>query len=117
MDNLGVLIAVTAVAALAGLAIWVARYQLGLRRASDAMLDAEDALDRGEIERARALMAPLLSRFPKLAVVQEVAADVLYAGGDPLSAASLQIFTRRFSRWRMMVSGMHVSVTRFMPRS
>lgn len=89
MDNLGVLIAVTAVTALTGLAIWVTRYQLGLRRASDAMVDAEDALDRGEIERARALMAPVLSRFPKLAVVQEVAADVLYAGGDPLSAASL----------------------------
>lgn len=89
MDNLGVLIAVTAAAALTGLAVWFVRYQLGLRGASDAMLDAEDALDRGEIERARVLMAPLLSRFPKLAVVQEVAADVLYAGGDPLSAASL----------------------------
>lgn len=89
MDNLGVLIAVTAGALLTGLALWVARYQLGLRRASGAMLDAEDALDRGEIERARALMAPVLSRYPRLAVVQEVAADVLYAGGDPLSAASL----------------------------
>jgi len=53
------------------------------------MLAAEEALDGGEVERARELMAPLLARFPRLAVVQEVAADVLYAGGDPLSAASL----------------------------
>lgn len=89
MDNLPVLIAVTAAAVvLAGLA-WFGRYQLGLRRVTDELVDAEEALDRGEVERARELVAPLLSRFPKLAVVQEVAADILYAGGDPLSAASL----------------------------
>ena len=38
----------------------------------------------------------------------------------PVAGAAVmadQIFRRRFSRWRMMVSGMHVSVTRFMPRS
>lgn len=87
MDNLGVLIAVTAFALAAVVAL--VRYQLGLRRVSDAMLEAEDALDRGAVERARTLVAPLLSRFPKLPVVQEVAADVLYAAGDPLSAASL----------------------------
>ena len=69
--------------------IWFARYQLRLRDVTEAMLDAEEALDAGDVERARALMAPLLARYPGLAVVQEVAADVLYAGGDPLSAASL----------------------------
>jgi len=56
---------------------------------TEAMLDAEEALDAGDVERARALMSPLLARYPGLALVQEVAGDVLYAGGDPLSAASL----------------------------
>lgn len=89
MDNLPVLIAVTAgLLVLAGLGLFI-RYQLGLRRVTDALVEAEEALDRGEQERARTLVAPLLSRYPQLAVVQEVAADVLYAGGDPLSAASL----------------------------
>lgn len=89
MDNLPVLIAViTGLAVLAALG-WFVRYQLGLRRVTDALVEAEEALDAGEVERARELVAPLLSRFPKVPVVQEVAADVLYAGGDPLSAASL----------------------------
>lgn len=87
MENLGVLIAFIALGC--AVLIWFIRYQLGLRRVSEAMVEAEEALDRGEVERARELMAPLLGRFPKLAVVQEVAADVLYNGGDPLSAASL----------------------------
>ncbi len=89
MDNLGVLIAFTGLVCAALIVTWFTLYQRGLRRVSEAMLDAEDALDRGEVERARSLVAPLLTRFPRLAVVQEVAADVLYAGGDPLSAASL----------------------------
>src|SRR5207245_1920829 len=51
--------------------------------------DAGEALDKGEVERARELTAPLLARYPTVPVVQDVAADVLYATGDPLSAASL----------------------------
>src|SRR5438874_13155016 len=70
-------------------AVWLIRYQIGLRRVTDALVEAEEALDGGETSRARELVSPLLTRFPKLAVVQEVAADVLYASGDPLSAASL----------------------------
>jgi predicted Zn-dependent protease len=89
VENLGVPIAFVAVAGLFALALWFARYQLRLRDVTAAMLDAEEALDAGHVERARELMAPLLTRFPKLPVVQEVSADVLYAGGDPLSAASL----------------------------
>ncbi len=89
MENVGVLVASTALVCAVVIVIGFARYQLGLRRVSDTMVEVEEALDRGEVERARELMAPLLTRFPKLPVVQEVAADVLYAGGDPLSAASL----------------------------
>lgn len=89
MDNPPVLIAViAAVLLLAGLG-WFGRYQLRLRGVTDALVEAEEALDAGDVERARDLVAPLLSRYPTLAVVQEVAADILYAGGDPLSAASL----------------------------
>jgi tetratricopeptide (TPR) repeat protein len=87
VENLGVLIAVITVAT--ALVVAFARYQLGLRVVSETMVEAEEALDRGDVERARTLLAPILTRFPKLAVVQEVAADVLYQGGDPLSAASL----------------------------
>lgn len=64
-------------------------YQLRLRRFSATLVAVEEALDAGDLQRARDLMAPLLSRFHKFPLVQEVAADVLYAAGDPLSAASL----------------------------
>jgi hypothetical protein len=64
-------------------------YQIRLRRFSATLVAAEEALDAGELQRARELMAPLLARFHKFPLVQEVAADVLYAAGDPLSAASL----------------------------
>jgi tetratricopeptide (TPR) repeat protein len=64
-------------------------YQLQLRRFSATLLAVEDALDAGDLQQARSLMAPLLARFHTFPLVQEVAADVLYAAGDPLSAASL----------------------------
>lgn len=70
------------------LAAFVA-YQLRLRRFSATLLAAEEALDAGDLRRARELMAPLLARFHAFPLVQEVAADVLYAAGDPLSAAAL----------------------------
>ena len=83
------LTAALATAALASFAIAFAAQRFWRSRFSAALVAAEDALDRGDQQRARELMAPLLARFPRLAVVQEVAADVLYATGDPLSAASL----------------------------
>jgi hypothetical protein len=89
VDNLLVPLAVIAAGCAAVIVGWFVRYQLRLGDVTETMLDAEEALDAGEVERARALMAPLLARYPGLALVQEVAADVLYAGGDPLSAASL----------------------------
>jgi tetratricopeptide (TPR) repeat protein len=89
VDNLGVLLpSAVAVFAIA-FVVWFVRYQLRLRAVTEALIDAEEALDRGEVERARELTAPLLARYPGVPVVQDVAADVLYATGDPLSAASL----------------------------
>ena len=89
MENFVVPIAVTFAVLLAVAAAWVVRTQRGLRRVTESLVDAEEALDRGELARARDLVSPLLARFPTLPVVQEVAADTLYASGDPLSAASL----------------------------
>ena len=84
--------AAAAVLALAGLAAFVAgsvAYRQRLRRFSATLLAVEEALDADDVRGARDLMAPLLARFHTFPLVQEVAADVLYAAGDPLSAASL----------------------------
>jgi tetratricopeptide (TPR) repeat protein len=84
------LVAALAIAGLATLfVVWLIRYQLRLRAVTETLIEAEEALDKGEVERARELTAPLLARYPTVPVVQDVAADVLYATGDPLSAASL----------------------------
>jgi hypothetical protein len=50
---------------------------------------ARRALDAGDLQRARGLVAPLLERFGTVTLVRKVAAEVLYASGDPLSAAAL----------------------------
>ena len=50
---------------------------------------AERALDAGQLARARSLVGPLLERYPQLTFVRKIAAEVLYASGDPLSAADL----------------------------
>ena len=54
-----------------------------------AVWRARRALDRGELEEARALVAPLLGGFGTVTFVRKVAAEILYASGDPLSAAAL----------------------------
>ena len=89
MDNPGVLIVVIAALLALALIAYFALAQMRLRRVSETLIDAEEALDRGEVERAREMVAPILARYPQLPIVQDVAADVLYANGDPLSAASL----------------------------
>ena len=89
VENPGVLIAFIAALLALALLAWFARNQVRYGRVSETLIDAEEALDRGEVEKARELVAPLLTRYPQLPIVQDVAADVLYANGDPLSAASL----------------------------
>lgn len=49
---------------------------------------AESALDALDLERARAVLAPMLDRYAHLPVVQRAAGRALYALGDPLAAAS-----------------------------
>jgi len=71
--------------ALAALAVYLYRH----RRFIERLDQADRALDAGELAKARALLAPLLERFPELPIVQKAAAAALYASGDPLSAAAL----------------------------
>lgn len=70
----------------------------------------ERAVTRGDLATARALAAPLLDRFPDLPPVQKAAAGVLYAAGDPLSAASLyERCARRLRGDRDVVVGLVAS--------
>ena len=54
-----------------------------------AVWRARRALDKGELEAARKLVAPLLGPFGSVTFVRKIAAEILYAAGDPLSAATL----------------------------
>jgi thioredoxin-like negative regulator of GroEL len=58
-------------------------------RVPRAVWQARRALERGDVGRARDLVAPLLTRFGGVTLVRKIAAEVLYASGDPLSAAAL----------------------------
>jgi tetratricopeptide (TPR) repeat protein len=49
----------------------------------------ERAIRSGDLPAARALVAPLVDRFPTMPAVQRLAGLVLYASGDPLSAAAM----------------------------
>jgi len=80
---------VLALAALAAFVVGSLAYRQRLRRFSATLVAVEEALDADDVPHARELMAPLLARFHTFPLVQEVAADVLYAAGDALSAASL----------------------------
>ena len=85
----GTTAAMLALAALVAFVAGSVAFQLRLRRFSATLVAVEEALDDDDVQRARDLMAPLLARFHTFPLVQEVAADVLYAAGDALSAASL----------------------------
>ncbi|GAC1489269.1 MAG: hypothetical protein NVS1B1_06310 [Candidatus Limnocylindrales bacterium] len=50
---------------------------------------ADTALAGGDLVAARDILAPLLDRFPGLPAVSRASGRLLYAAGDPLSAATL----------------------------
>lgn len=85
----GAVAAVLALASVVAFVAGMAAYRQRLRRFSANLVAVEEALDADDLQRARELIAPLLARYHSFPLVQEVAADVLYAAGDPLSAASL----------------------------
>jgi hypothetical protein len=79
-------------------------------RVPKAVWSARRALDAGELVRARAIAAPLLERFGQLTFVKKLAAEVLYASGDPLSAASLyEQVARKLTRDRTVTIGLVAS--------
>lgn len=70
---------------LGGFVAYLGRHQRFLR-----VIGRADALVRsGRLGDARALLAPLMDRYPRFPPVERAAADLLYASGDPLSAAAL----------------------------
>jgi tetratricopeptide (TPR) repeat protein len=54
-----------------------------------AVWRARRALDRGDLATARTLVASLLGVFGTVTFIRKLAAEILYASGDPLSAAAL----------------------------
>jgi len=79
-------------------------------RVPRAVWRARRALDRGEMETARTLVAPLLGRFGTVTFVRKIAAEILYASGDPLSAASLfEQAAKRLPHDRAIVVGLVAS--------
>jgi len=87
VDKPPVLIALAAVGLLAG--AWLIFMLFVYLRARRRLALARAALDAGDTDRARSLVAPLLARFPTISFVDNAAAEILYETGDPLSAASL----------------------------
>jgi len=93
-------------AALGAFAVYLLRHVRFLR----TLAAVERALARGDLASARAIAAPLLDRFPGQPLVEKSAADVLYATGDPLSAASLyERAAKRLPRDRDIVVGLVAS--------
>ncbi len=68
---------------------------------------ARRALERSDLAGARALISPLLDRFGSVTLVRKVAAEVLYASGDPLSAATLfEELAKKLPKDRAVVVGL-----------
>ncbi len=84
---------VAAAGFMGGIVAYAARYRLFLR----VLESGERSLAAGDVARARSLIAPLMDRYPVFPPVQELAGRILYASGDPLSAAAL---LERSLRWR-----------------
>jgi hypothetical protein len=75
-----------------------------------AVWRARRALDSGDLETARRVVAPLLGPFGSVTFVRKIAAEILYASGDPLSAAALfEQAAKRLPRDRAVAVGLVAS--------
>jgi hypothetical protein len=84
---------------IAGIAAYVvrhARYLATLSRGAGA-------LEAGDLATARAVVAPLVDRYPTFWPVQRLAGLILYPSGDPLSAATLLESAAKHTRDRDLV--------------
>ena len=83
----------------AGLAAYLVRHARFLATLSAG----ERALRAGDLPAARAIVAPLVDRYPTFPPVQRLAGLILYPSGDPLSAAALLESASRSIRDRDLV--------------
>jgi len=90
-------------AALALLLGGLVAYLLRHARFLDGLARAERALRAGDLAAARAIVAPLVDRYPTFPPVQRMAGLILYPSGDPLSAATLLESAVRTMRDRDLV--------------
>ena len=75
-----------------------------------AIWRARRAVDSGDLDTARRLVAPLLGRFGTVTLVRKIAGEILYASGDPLSAAALfEQAAKRLPRDRAIAVGLVAS--------
>src|SRR5437868_9420382 len=99
-SSLGPIVAVAAAAIVAGgLSAYLIRHVRFLNRLSRG----ERALRAGDLAGARAIVAPLVDRYPAFAPVQRLAGLILYPSGDPLSAASMLEAAAKSTRDRDLV--------------
>jgi len=80
---------IPAVTAVAWLVAGLVAYGVRHARFLGTLAGGERALRSGDLPAARAVIAPLVDRFPNIPAVQRVAGLALYASGDPLSAAAM----------------------------
>lgn len=76
-------------AGLAGLLVGWLMYLIRHQRVLAKLALAERRMRDGDLGAARAVLSPLLARFPSAPHIQRASGLLLYASGDPLSAASL----------------------------
>lgn len=92
-----------AIIALGLLAGGLVAYLLRHARFLGRLTRAERALRSGDLSTARAIVAPLVDRYPAFPPVQRMAGLILYPSGDPLSAATLLEGAARSARDRDLV--------------
>jgi hypothetical protein len=78
-----------ALLAAGGFAAGIVAYLIRHARFLATLARGEGALGSGDLAAARAIVAPLMDRYPSFPPVQRLAGLILYPSGDPLSAATL----------------------------
>jgi tetratricopeptide (TPR) repeat protein len=92
-----------AILALGLFAVGFAAYLVRHARFLGTLSRGERALRAGDLVGARAIVAPLVDRYPTFPPVQRLAGLILYPSGDPLSAATLLEAAAKSTRDRDLV--------------